>query len=304
MRIITLLIVAGTIGAITTLQARAELTSEQVLNLYQDIDKGPASLQALSLKQIASLHFQTANHPVASLANLKKYDKSEDPSEQIGFCFGRAMAAYLIARKMGLAPASIRKLFIVGDLRSGKDPEWRFHVTTVVRGSDARWYAIDPLFQPIPVLQWIKKVQGTWDKKHQARLYLTSGSVVIPDLSQVPAVETGERLIEIAFDPLKVKGFSLSKLVQGAFAATRSTEAAYFTDVYEKNEADRFNFLSVRVNDHEFVYNGYFSDLLSDLHAHDGTDGQIKPQQEASPLSVPYSVRLKKDNLYSPRFIR
>ena len=95
------------------------------------------------------------DHPVASVNRLGSYD----PKGLIGFCFGRSFAAYLIARQMGLQVAAIRNLFIIGDLRSGTDPEWRFHVTNVVKLSNGQWYAFDPIIpqtRPVPIAEWAK----------------------------------------------------------------------------------------------------------------------------------------------------
>ena len=119
-------------------------TEDQVFRGYETIETtSPSTKTGLDASERQQLFTLSARDKVASIASLDHYDQ-----QNIGFCFGRAMAAHLIARGMGLGSDSIRKLFIIGDLRSGADPEWRFHVTTLVRGSeDGGWYAVDPALE-------------------------------------------------------------------------------------------------------------------------------------------------------------
>ena len=90
--------------------------------------------------QIAQLYAGLVRNPVSRLERLDEYD----PSGAIGFCYGRAMSAQLMASRLGLETKSIRKLFIVGDLRSNPAKrDWRFHVTTIVRNDRGEWIALD-----------------------------------------------------------------------------------------------------------------------------------------------------------------
>ncbi|MDA9951609.1 hypothetical protein N9D31_03435, partial [Oligoflexaceae bacterium] len=121
------------------------LTASDALRQYKEISfQAPQTKSELTLSEMNHVLSHVITHPVASLLdpqNINKYD----PQGVIGFCFGRSMAVHLAARKVGLAHSSIRKLFIIGDMRSGADPEWRFHVTTIVKGPNAEWYALDPI---------------------------------------------------------------------------------------------------------------------------------------------------------------
>jgi hypothetical protein len=232
---------------------------------YRLADQAPQTLKVLSLNQLQDVWRQAFNNKVAGLddgAKLAKYD----PTGIIGFCFGRAMTAHLLARRMGLKAESIAKLFIVGDLRSGANPEWRFHVTTLARGPHKRWYAIDPILDgPMPVEDWISRVERTWDKRRQAQLYLLEPSAIIPDLSQVPDPdkETGQRLIELSFDPTTHPGFTPEPAL-GARAYRLTAQAAqrYFSSV---DETPSFDFSGITINEGPISYNSYFDELLDDI---------------------------------------
>lgn len=101
--------------------------------------KSPNRYDALTLAQLRTLYKDSYNNKVASLDKLPYYD----PSEQLGFCFGRAIASHLLARKMGLTEASTGKVFMVGELKENGVTLWRFHVSAIVKGPGGDWYAID-----------------------------------------------------------------------------------------------------------------------------------------------------------------
>ena len=240
---------------------------------YAALELGAAQkLSGLDEKQRAALYEATSTNPVAGLDYLDKYD----PTGMIGFCFGRAMAAHLLARRLGLADDSVRKLFIIGDMREGADPEWRFHVTALVRGTDGLWYAIDPVMEkPREVNDWIRSVRAIWDKAQKTKLYITHASAVLPDLRVVPdiAKETGAHIIELSFDPTKKPGFAPLSAGFGIAADLKSSVfeldgvanvQRYFLDALGAGE-NAFDFESITVNGENISYNGYFKDLIADL---------------------------------------
>lgn len=230
--------------------------------LYERLVRAPARLSGLTAAQRQELWEAVLRHPVAGLDDERKIERY-DPQGFIGFCFGRAMAAHLLARGMGLAEGSVRQLFTVGDLREGEEPQWRFHVAALVKGEDGQWYAIDPIMEgPMAASAWVAAVRGTWDKAGKARFYLTPAATVIPDVTAVPdqGKETGERLIELSFDPAGKDGFSADPgLGAGVFRVSRAAVAAHF------KTADVFDFDGIAVNGERVSYNGYFADLLSAL---------------------------------------
>lgn len=226
-------------------------------------DQVRPQLSGLDAPQRERLFALTAGNPVASLDVLARYD----PDGLIGFCFGRSMTAHLTARRMGLAERSVRKLFILGDLRQLGAPrtEWRFHVTTLVRGTvpGREWYAIDPIVgRVLTARQWIQYVQRVWDHQHRAHFYVVHPSVVLPDVTEVPApeAETGKHLIELAFEPVGKPGFTpRPELAPAAFEVAQARARHDFFD------ADRFNFAGITINGGDFGYRNYFADLFADL---------------------------------------
>ena len=249
---------------------KAPATDEAVRRAFHQVEE--AGRQAsrhyagLDARQRKFLFHSVATHKVARLDRLEHYD----PTGEIGFCFGRAMAAHLIALRMGLTPDNIRKLFIVGDLRSGDKPEWRFHVTTLVRGADGAWYAIDPILgEPLELSAWIDKVQGVWDKDRKAKLYVTPSHAVMPDVDRVPepGQETGERLIELKFDPKGREGFEavqdLPDERTAAFDVDEERASRYFDSSASGQES--FDFTRARINGQDYDYRNYFAELAEDL---------------------------------------
>jgi hypothetical protein len=242
---------------------------------------------------MADLWKRTYEHPIAGLddeGKLKKYD----PDGIIGFCFGRAMTAHLLARELGLKPDRIKKLFVIGDLRSGETPEWRFHVTTLVMGSDNRWHAVDPIMGgPMSADEWIAAVHKGWDPEKKAKFYLTDADAVIPDITEVPDLpkEKAAKIIELAFDPEGKPGFT---------RWSGSAETVYEVDPERRDihlrsagaSRNGFDFLSVAVNNMLISYNGYFPDLLSELAApavhaeHRSLRPMAKPASGPRPLGL------------------
>jgi hypothetical protein len=234
----------------------------------------PWTLNALDDTAIRNLFEFVKSHPVANVNKLKQYD----PSGAIGFCFGRSTAVTLSARISGLDPTEIRQLFVVGDLRSGSAPEWRFHVTTLVRGITGTWIALDPIMPaPMPMDAWIDRVSSIWDRNSKAQFYITPFDTIIPDLTTVPDVsnETGENLIEISFNPAQKAGFTpIANRTQRLYELTRQTAQRYF---FTSTEVQRFNFDGIRINSMQFNYNNYFADLFADLEARDSIPATAAP---------------------------
>ncbi len=272
-------------------------------SLYQRlIHDLTGSLPALTIKQMDNLWRQAFQHRVAGLDDAEKM-RRYDPTEEIGFCFGRAMALHLMARRLGLQEGAIAKLFIIGDLRSAKDPEWRFHVTMLARGPKGTWYAIDPIRDgPLPVEDWIAQTQGIWDKEKKAWLYITPASAVMPDLRSVPDVdqEKGEHLIEISFNPARHRDLT-RELSLGPQAYVVSPEAArrYFSAV---DSRPPFDFSESVINGKSYVFNDYFADLLRDITAPEAPSRfsmqepePIVPGERAQPLGLHVRLLMNSD---------
>lgn len=117
---------------------------------------------------LEEIYYNVANNPVTSLAAYNKYDPTD---RGIGFCFGRAMNVHLEALFQGVSKNSIRKLWALGQLRTGSTG-WRYHVTTLLKGEKG-WMAVDPIFGYVmTVEQWYRRMQS-FDTDGLMRLYVT-----------------------------------------------------------------------------------------------------------------------------------
>ena len=101
-------------------------------------------------------------------------------NNDIGFCFGRAMAFHLQALRSGLRKEGIQKLWVVGDLKRG-EVAWSYHVTTIVMGVDGVWYAMDPFFgRQMPAHEWVAIMRNEFDAKGTMRLFKTEAARFSP----------------------------------------------------------------------------------------------------------------------------
>lgn len=212
--------------------------------LVSDSENRTRTLDLTERKRLLKI---VSENPVATSSALSIYDPPQNgqPTGEIGFCYGRAMAAHLIARKMGLDESSMQKIFAAGDMQNGS-VRWRFHMATLVRGEDGKDYAIDPIIPsmvrrynaangtaldplaPVTPQMWATLIQANYDNtakilainpdlKHNPKFtgtikfYLSDTQTMMVDMREVPAtldVESGERIIEILFDPSSKSGFT------------------------------------------------------------------------------------------------
>jgi hypothetical protein len=285
-------------------------TSPQIQRIYQHLEEKAAAKPArsgLDEPQRDRLFDLTLRHPVARAEALPHYD----PTGAIGFCFGRAMAAHLIARRFGLAEGAIRKLFVLGDMRElgATKTQWRFHVTTVVAGTDGAWYAVDPILYHVrPISDWIRQVTRIWDNPRRCHFYLVKANVVLPDITRVPplAQETGERIMELSFVPDGRPGFTpRSDLGPRSFELADAPQATHFISASGEHP---FDFTGITTNTRTYSYNNYFFDLLTSLDQ--ATDEELEAARRftrtlSSGLRVRPSVtpaRPRSLGLGSPRF--
>ncbi len=168
---------------------------------------------------------------------------------------------------MGLKEVSIKKLFIIGELRSGSKAEWRFHVTAIIEGKSNRWHAVDPIISPPfanegpkEIDEWVNIIRNIWDKEEKAFLYLTPNHVIIPDVTKDIDGTTGDHIIELVFNPDTKEGFT--KYFYNDIKFFKVNEEASFKYMISVNEKDRFNFDGIVIENNYISYNNYFDDLL------------------------------------------
>lgn len=137
-------------------------------------------------KIIASI----GKHPVMQAASSGRYSQRET---EIGYCFGRATYAHLALLKMGVDRDSIRKIWAVGEMKGYVS--WQFHVATIVRQKDGKWYAIDNFFgsHGLEVSQWFAGLQKQ-NKKGDLRVYITDPSKFSVSLGAYDNVQLGLKI--------------------------------------------------------------------------------------------------------------
>jgi len=249
-----------------SLQGAEEKSEEALTSSYMDILRtSPERCTSLAAGERKKLYDYVAENEVARLSELRRYD----PKNIMGFCYGRAMAVHLAARRMGLAPGSIRKVFAFGKLGGGSVPEWRWHVAAVVLGDDRQWYAMEFNLakEPCTVDEWVEKVHAQKDPERKAKFYITSTDAITPDLRVFPplSLETGGRIIELSFTPAGRVGFvPVRGTKAGVYRVYDSVLKDYFS-IIRIEEGKSFAFKQVIVNGTEYSSNRYFDDLLNSI---------------------------------------
>jgi hypothetical protein len=266
------------------------LAIQNIIPEYEKVD-------ALNDQTIKGLYNALIVNPVTTLDRNSYYD----PTGMIGFCYGRAIAAHLTSSVYGLKNESIKKLFIVGDLRANPaNPEWRFHVTTIVQRDDGEWIALDPIMDHYPFIQdgqpnpefanrdmpmkdWISNVRKVWDNHltdesgnvvSKAYLYITSVDAILPDIHTAyanPALEPGTMAIQLNFDPSQDEGFTPDfATADNLYWLSHEAETKHFITASETNPSNMMDFTGIEINlvkdeGSEILsldYNGYFADLF------------------------------------------
>jgi Glutaminase len=156
-------------------QQEAALANEKVIG---DLNRWPQPkgtkdrLPGLNDSQVNALYRKVENNKVASVCSVDKYDPE---NKGIGFCFGRATTAHIEALRAGIDKDQIRKVWAVGNFKTGMG-SWRYHVATIVRGENGNWMAIDPIFgRPLTVEEWyssMKKYEDPLDTRNM-RMFTT-----------------------------------------------------------------------------------------------------------------------------------
>jgi hypothetical protein len=241
--------------------------NEAIGRLYRHIEhSAPVDRPSLTGREMQVLYDYVALHRVTCESALKKYD----PQGIMGFCFGRAMALHLAARRMGLSPEGVRKLFIIGKLGAGGVTEWRFHVAALVRGDDGEWHALEYNIAraPCTIKEWIRAMRSQWDLERRARLYVVTPLAVIPCLRDFPdeSRESGKNIIEISFNPLTRKGFTASHEAGSTVYWLGNHAVQEYFDCTGDGGGRAFDFRKVIINGEAYDYNDYFADLLKSLN--------------------------------------
>jgi hypothetical protein len=130
-----------------------------------------------------------AIHPVVGDKATAEYDNR---GFGMGFCFGRAAYVHMMALRLGLGKGSIKKIFAVGDQRTG-DVHWRYHVATAVFTKNG-WMVLDnvpgKMMTPREWLNWVN--ESSTDGK--LRIYVTEPEKFAPGPGRYTPAEFGLKL--------------------------------------------------------------------------------------------------------------
>jgi hypothetical protein len=152
---------------------QAEAMNKAVLEQMKAIsteNPGTGRKNSINSSEAKSIYEAVTRNPVTRLLNVKKYD----PSGQLGFCFGRAMNSHLESLHRGVDNASIRKVYVVGQMKAlVGDTVWTFHVATAVKNSEGGWWIIDPFFgKAVSIEKWYERMHKH-DVDGKLRVYVT-----------------------------------------------------------------------------------------------------------------------------------
>lgn len=162
-------------------ETKDELMNNSKSNLSSKVS-AITEAQAYSILKLAN------KNQVVGLDSVKKYD----PSELIGFCFGRALYIQLELLRHGVKKDSIRKAFVLGAM-SGQGSHWRFHVSTIVKNQAGGWLAIDPVFKRVIKLEDWYVVMKKGNYGEDIRLYITEQKRLSPNIGK-PYIGTNDNL--------------------------------------------------------------------------------------------------------------
>lgn len=130
---------------------------------------------------LSNLFRAVKRDPVASFAMNRHYD----PRGNVGFCFGRALIAQLLARQMGVHFMDIKKISVIGRLTAtldGRSKNWRYHIATSVRDQQGEWWIIDPIFnRPLRVPEWVNSTKTAWDRSGISHYYGLPSEILAPN---------------------------------------------------------------------------------------------------------------------------
>lgn len=116
-------------------------------------DPSPGKADA---KTIQEVFVELSHNPISKVDAVTRYDKRGD----VGFCFGRALMVHYQLLGRGVPQSQMAKIFAVGKIRY-KNQLWDFHMATLVKATDGKWWVIDSLFEkPIPASDWMRRVTG------------------------------------------------------------------------------------------------------------------------------------------------
>lgn len=121
-------------------------------NNINDFRPLPDALTELTEDQVNELYYAMSGTYV--VRNQRSYG-----GLGVGFCFGRALVAHNQALIRNVHPASIRKIWVIGNMGF-----WGHHVATIVKVK-GDWMAVDDFTGVMTVEEWVQRMQHEKDGK-------------------------------------------------------------------------------------------------------------------------------------------
>jgi hypothetical protein len=157
-------------------------TINELRTYKPEVGQGSVRPEFITREQAQNVLRTIDRHPVIGSYSHMQYD----PDLSMGFCFGRATYVHLDLLRRGVNKDSIAKLFALGTMKTGQT-EWRYHVTTIVKGPGNTWWAIDNFVnRMITAEQWMQEMQR-YDKdpaNPHLRFYFVEAKRFGPDVGQ------------------------------------------------------------------------------------------------------------------------
>jgi hypothetical protein len=132
-----------------------------------------------SVQEIQRLYDDVVNRPEVKKTLCGGFHQGGYINSEGGFCFAKAMAVHFEALQSGAVNGNIRKIWVIGKLRS-QGREYKYHVATTVRADDGSWYVIDPdVSGPLLLDEWHNRIRG-WNTDGKMRLFFTQAKRLLP----------------------------------------------------------------------------------------------------------------------------
>lgn len=176
----------------TTREITEELNEQtfKTLEAYRPNDKTDKRFDFLPSKDLADLVLRSIDrHPVVSERSADQYQQK---GAEIGYCFGRGCYVDLMLMRLGLDRDSIKKIWAVGPMGTGKII-WQFHIGHLVRLPDNSWVAIDNVpssYRVLDARSWGEHFKNK-NKDGELRLYITDSDKFTPTLGAYDPVNMG-----------------------------------------------------------------------------------------------------------------
>jgi Glutaminase len=231
-------------------------SERRALNALPTGARTKGRLPGLDPAQRQALMNRLLENPTTDVTNTAYDAVPNTPGHVWGYCFGRAMATHLFALQEGVDKTQIRKIWAVGALENA-DYAWHFHVATIVRGTDGKWYVFDPLTSKVPVVleDWMDAMKGrgaSWLKEVATNSAVYQKEMADPAYQWSRDMDSGSDLGKLQFFSSEAKRFW-------------PYEDTTYNVRYPQNGPPTARDKATPMNIRDPKFHGYFEDLLKSI---------------------------------------